>query len=61
MDCDPKYLRNFLDKKLGVNKKLELLLHLDHCNSCWTVVYQAIKAKHQASATAVSSVSNQEK
>jgi len=37
--CDFEKLVSFLDKRLDVDEKLEVLDHLDHCEICREAVY----------------------
>lgn len=44
--CCRATLTAFLKNRLEEDEKLEFLLHLDTCPSCWNGVYIATKAAH---------------
>ncbi|MDE2927778.1 MAG: zf-HC2 domain-containing protein [Acidobacteriota bacterium] len=45
--CDRKRISGFLGNTLNLDDKLEFLLHLDTCSSCWNQIYAATKARYQ--------------
>lgn len=45
--CDRKRISGFLGNTLNLDDKLEFLMHLDTCSSCWNQIYAATKARYQ--------------
>ena len=45
--CDRKRISGFLGNTLNLDDKLEFLMHLDRCVSCWNQIYEATKARYQ--------------
>ena len=45
--CDRKRISGFLNNTLNLDDKLEFLLHLDRCATCWNQIYVATKARYQ--------------
>ena len=41
--CSFEKLVKYMDKLMGLDEKLELLEHLDWCDTCWDAVYQLSK------------------
>ena len=41
--CSFDKLVRYLDKQLDLDAKLELLDHLDWCDTCWETLYQLAK------------------
>ncbi len=46
--CSFKKLLLLLDKKLGLDEKLEVLSHLDSCRICRDAVYQISRDRDEA-------------
>lgn len=51
--CDRKRIAGFLQGTLGLDDKLEFLMHLDTCASCWNQIYAAMKSQAQESCVVV--------
>jgi len=41
--CNFERLVRYMDKQLDLDAKLELLEHLDSCDTCWETLYQLSK------------------
>ncbi len=45
--CDRKRISGFLGDTLDLDDKLEFLMHLDTCSTCWNQIYAAMKTQYQ--------------
>ena len=39
--CDHQFLQTFTRGDLPLDEELSFLIHLDDCNACWDLVYEA--------------------
>ncbi len=46
--CSFKKLIKFLDRKMGLDARLEILNHLDSCNICREAIYQISRDRDEA-------------
>ncbi len=46
MTCNKERTAQFMSGRIDLNDKLVFLFHLDECPSCWSEVYDAVKAHH---------------
>ena len=51
--CDRKRISGYLNNTLDLDDKLEFLMHLDRCATCWNQIYVATKAQYQHSTNVV--------
>lgn len=51
--CDRTRISGYLAGTLEIDDKLEFLMHLDNCASCWNQIYVATKARYQQDSSAV--------
>ena len=46
MTCNKERTAQFMSGRIDLDDKLVFLFHLDECPSCWSEVYDAVKAHH---------------